>query len=102
MTEPIKWHEPEDSSKYITDEYIERVRKMYNPVEFRRHYLNEPNLNKPTRRELEELSDNAKAARMPQKPEELIGALQDPVHRDVERSRPARVSRSRIHENHQY
>ena len=33
--------------------------------------------------------------RMPQKPEELVDALNDPIHRDVGRSRPARTVRSR-------
>ena len=60
-----------------TIEEIEKTTKSWNPVEFRQQYLNEP-----------------KEVRMPQKPEELIGALQDPVHRDVGRSRPARASRA--------
>jgi len=71
MTEPIKWHEPKDNNEFLTFEDVDKMMKSYNPTQFRRQYLN-----------------------VPQKPEELIGALQDPVHRDVGRSRPARVSRS--------
>ena len=39
------------------------------------------------------LSDKARAARQPQPPEELFGALQDSVHTDVGKSRPARTAR---------
>ena len=84
MIEPIKWHEPENSSKFLTFEDIDKIMKGYNPREFRRQYLN-----------LRELSNEAKAARMPPKPEDLVGSLQDPIHRDVERSRPARAVKSR-------
>ena len=68
-----------------TVEEIEKATESWNPVEFKRQYLNEFDFSKP------ELS---KEERMPQKPEELIGALLDPVHRDVGRSRPAKASRA--------
>lgn len=41
------------------------------------------------------LSEDASASRMPPAPEDLVGALQDPIYREVRRSRPARVARSR-------
>jgi transcriptional regulator with XRE-family HTH domain len=41
------------------------------------------------------LSAEAKAARMPLAPESLVGALQEPIHRDVGRSRVARTARRR-------
>ena len=68
-----------------TVEEIEKATKSWNPVEFRRQYFNELDPSK---------SKESKETRMPQKPEELIDALQDPVHRDVGRSRPARASRA--------
>lgn len=42
---------------------------------------------------LNSLSEDARKARMPPKPEDRIGALYDPVHRDVGRSRAAKVIR---------
>lgn len=39
------------------------------------------------------LSKEAQEARRPQKPEDLVDALQDPIHRNVGRSRIARVVR---------
>jgi hypothetical protein len=44
---------------------------------------------------LRPLSPKTSAARRPQSPEELVGALQEPVHRDIGRSRSAKTTRSR-------
>jgi DNA-binding transcriptional regulator YiaG len=41
------------------------------------------------------LSEDAHTAYMPQNPADLVDALQEPIHREVGRSRPARVARSR-------
>lgn len=41
------------------------------------------------------LSSEASASRMPQKPEELVGALHDPIHHEVGKSRAVRAVRSR-------
>jgi len=43
---------------------------------------------------LGELSAEAKAARSPLRPEELVDALHDRVHRDPGRARAARLARS--------
>lgn len=51
--------------------------------------------NAPRRPLLGSLSEDARKMRMPQKPEDLVDALNDPIHRDVGRSRPARAVRSR-------
>ncbi len=45
--------------------------------------------------QLGSLSEDVYAARMPQNPADLVDALQDPVHREVGQSRPARAARSR-------
>jgi hypothetical protein len=37
----IKWHEPKDSSEFLTFEDVDKMMKSYNPTEFRRQYLNE-------------------------------------------------------------
>lgn len=42
---------------------------------------------------LGELSQDARASYTPQNPADLVDALQDPIHRDVGRSRPARTVR---------
>lgn len=44
---------------------------------------------------LKPLSPEAIASRLPPPPEDLVGALQDPIHREVGRSRPAKTTRSR-------
>ena len=44
------------------------------------------------------LLPEAAAARRPMPPEQLVGALQDRVHRDVGRARPARTRRNRKRE----
>jgi DNA-binding transcriptional regulator YiaG len=44
---------------------------------------------------LKPLSSEAIVSRLPSPPEDLVGALQDPMHRDVGRSRPAKTTRSR-------
>jgi transcriptional regulator with XRE-family HTH domain len=44
---------------------------------------------------LKPLSPEAIASRFPPSPEDLVGALQNPVHREVGRSRPAKTTRSR-------
>jgi len=41
------------------------------------------------------LSEDSHAAYMPQNPADLVDALQEPIHREVGRSRPARTARSR-------
>jgi DNA-binding transcriptional regulator YiaG len=46
-------------------------------------------------KKLKPLSPEAAAARRPQPPEDLVGALHEPVHREVGRSRPAKTTRSR-------
>ena len=46
------------------------------------------------RAKMRPLSKEAQEARRPQKPEDLVDALQDPIHRDVGRSRAVRVVRS--------
>ena len=56
----------------------------------------------PQKTQLVPLSADAKAARMPAfKPEDLIDARQDPIHREVGRSRPARAARSHNRESRQ-
>lgn len=51
--------------------------------------------NAPQKQQLKPLSPDALASRMPQKPEELIDTLHDPIHREVGRSRAVRAVRSR-------
>lgn len=51
--------------------------------------------NAPQKPQLGALSEDAYAARMPQNPADLVDALQEPVHREVGRSRPARTTRNR-------
>ncbi|MFB2923296.1 MULTISPECIES: helix-turn-helix domain-containing protein [Aerosakkonema] len=55
--------------------------------------------NAPQRPQLQPLSPDAIASRIPQKPEELVDALHDPIHREVGRSRAVRAVRSRKPEN---
>jgi DNA-binding transcriptional regulator YiaG len=49
----------------------------------------------PQKPQLGSLSEDVYKARMPQNPADLVDALQNPVHREVGRSRPARAARSR-------
>jgi DNA-binding transcriptional regulator YiaG len=49
----------------------------------------------PQRPQLGSLSEDAHKAYMPQNPADLVDALQEPIHREVGRSRPARAARSR-------
>ena len=51
--------------------------------------------NAPQKPQLGSLSEDALAARRPQNPADLVDALQEPIHREVGRSRPARAARSR-------
>ncbi|MES1025427.1 helix-turn-helix transcriptional regulator [Gloeocapsa sp. BRSZ] len=53
--------------------------------------------NAPTKPQLVPLSKDASMSRMPLPPEDLVDALQEPIHREVGRSRPARAARSRKH-----
>lgn len=57
--------------------------------------------NAPQRPTLKPLSKEASASRMPQKPEELVGALHDPIHHEVGKSRAVRAVRSRKPDNDQ-
>ena len=51
--------------------------------------------NAPQKPQLGSLSEDALAARRPQNPADMVDALQEPIHREVGRSRPARAARSR-------
>jgi DNA-binding transcriptional regulator YiaG len=51
--------------------------------------------NAPRRSLLGALSKDALTEYMPQNPADLVDALQEPIHREVGRSRPARAARSR-------
>jgi DNA-binding transcriptional regulator YiaG len=51
--------------------------------------------NAPQKPKLGSLSEDALVARRPQNPADLVDALQEPIHREVGRSRPARAARSR-------
>jgi len=51
--------------------------------------------NVPQKQQVKPLSPDALASRMPQKPEELIDTLHDPIHREVGKSRAVRAVRSR-------
>lgn len=51
--------------------------------------------NAPERPHLVPLSEDAYKSRKPQNPADLVDALQEPIHREVGRSRPARAARSR-------
>ena len=51
--------------------------------------------NAPQKPQLGSLSEDALAARRPQNPADLVDALQEPIHREIRRSRPARAARSR-------
>jgi hypothetical protein len=53
--------------------------------------------NAPQKPQLVPLSEDASMSRMPPHPEDLVDALQEPIHREVGRSRPARAARSRKH-----
>jgi transcriptional regulator with XRE-family HTH domain len=57
--------------------------------------------NSPQKSPLKPLSPDAIASRMPQKPEELVDALHDPIHREVGRSRTVRAVRSRKRDSKQ-
>jgi hypothetical protein len=43
----IKWHEPKDSNEFLAFEDVDKMMKNYNPREFRRQYLNEPDPSEP-------------------------------------------------------
>lgn len=45
------------------------------------------------------LSKDASTLRLPPPPEDLVDALQEPIHREAGRSRPARAARSRKHDS---
>jgi DNA-binding transcriptional regulator YiaG len=51
--------------------------------------------NAPRKPLLGALSEDAHTAYMPQSPADLVDALQEPIHREVGRSRPARTARRR-------
>ncbi|WP_246605536.1 XRE family transcriptional regulator [Sphaerospermopsis torques-reginae] len=51
--------------------------------------------NAPERPQLAPLSEDARASRRPPNPADLVDALQEPIHREVGRSKPARAVRSR-------
>ncbi len=53
--------------------------------------------NAPQKPQLVPLSEDASMSRRPPLPEDLVDALQEPIHREVGRSRPARAARSRKH-----
>lgn len=52
MTEPIKWYEPKHSNEFLTFEDVDKMMKNYNPTEFRRQYLNEPQFSPEQTKEL--------------------------------------------------
>lgn len=51
--------------------------------------------NTPQKQQLKPLSPDALASRMPQKPEELIDTLHDPIHREIGKSKAVRAVRNR-------
>ncbi|MBW4635462.1 MAG: XRE family transcriptional regulator [Iphinoe sp. HA4291-MV1] len=51
--------------------------------------------NVPEKPQLIPLSEDARMSRMPQNPTDLVDALQEPIHRESGRSKPARAARSR-------
>lgn len=51
--------------------------------------------NAPERPHLVPLSEDARISRIPQNSADLVDALQEPIHREIGRSRPARAARSR-------
>lgn len=53
--------------------------------------------NAPQKPQLVPLSEDASMSRMPPPPENMVDALQEPIHREVGRSRPVRAARSRKH-----
>jgi hypothetical protein len=58
----IKWHEPEDSNEFLTFEDVRKMMKSYNPTQFRKQYLNEPQVDAgrgtdKTTRDLEHLCE---------------------------------------------
>lgn len=57
--------------------------------------------NAPDKPPLKPLSKYADRSRMPPNPADLVDALQDTIHREVGRSRPARVARSRRNSSEQ-
>ncbi len=46
MTKSIKWHEPENTKKFLTFEDVDKIMKIYSPTQFRQQYLNEPDPSK--------------------------------------------------------
>jgi transcriptional regulator with XRE-family HTH domain len=57
--------------------------------------------NAPKKPQLKPLSKDAYRSRMPPNPADLVDALQDTIHREVGRSRPARVAKSRRNSSEQ-
>ncbi len=43
----IKWHEPENTNKFLTFEDVDKMMKSYNPTEFKQQYLNMPEPSEP-------------------------------------------------------
>jgi hypothetical protein len=57
--------------------------------------------NAPKKPKLGPLSEEERRLRQPPNPADLVDALQDPIHREVGRSRPAKTVRSRINSSEQ-
>lgn len=57
--------------------------------------------NAPQKPRLVSLSEDTRISRMPPNPADLVDALQDPIHRDVGITRPARTSRKRRNDSGQ-
>ncbi|OKH55602.1 transcriptional regulator [Calothrix sp. HK-06] len=57
--------------------------------------------NTPQKPRLVSLSEDTRISRMPPNPADLVDALQDPIHRDIGITRPARTSRKRRNDSGQ-
>jgi hypothetical protein len=75
-------HAGTSAFELLVEEQFERARALLGTGEGRRHF------------KLGELSPEAKAARAPLPPEELVGALHDSVHCDADVGRPVRTPRN--------
>jgi len=53
-----------------------------------------PHKDAPQKPVLGALSEDARASYTPQNPADLVDALQEPIHRDVGRSKPAKTART--------
>lgn len=51
------------------------------------------------RKRIKPLSKEAQETRKPLPPEYLVDALQDPIHKNIGRSRPAKVAKRKTNEN---